>query len=146
MTLRTCGTPDEVPDCVKSSVFTEVELAHDWTLQPPLAAYLDIHRSISVCSWCGASSWTRLGLRLPGQVPQSILSQYQAGEEYAGNALLRAFLTCPDGTRVYWRSEGDGAMEICSSTLYSRICRKCGYPTEIIRTRMTFTAPGAPTR
>ena len=50
MTLR---TPDEVPDCVKSSVFTEVELAHDWTLQPPLAAYLDIHRSISVCSWCG---------------------------------------------------------------------------------------------
>ena len=25
---------------------------------------------------------------------------------------------------------GDGALEICSSTLYSRICRKCGYPTE----------------
>ena len=50
MTLR---TPDEVPDCVKSSVF--MELAHDWTLQPPLAAYLDIHRSISVCSWCSAS-------------------------------------------------------------------------------------------
>ena len=87
MTLR---TPDEVPNCVKSSVFTEVELAHDWTLQPPLAAYLDIHRSISVCSWCGAS----------------------LNEEYAGNALLRAFLTCPDGTRVYWRSEGDGALEI----------------------------------
>ena len=105
MTLR---TPDEVPDCVKSSVFTEVELAHDWTLQPPLPAYLDIHRSISVCSWCGAS----------------------LNEEYAGNALLRAFLTCPDGTRVYWRSEGEGALEICSSTLYSRICRKCGHPTE----------------
>ena len=79
----TLHTPDEVPDCVKSSVFTEVELAHDWTLQPPLAAYLDIHRSISVCSWCGAS----------------------LNEEYAGNALLRAFLTCPDGTHVYWRSE-----------------------------------------
>ena len=27
----TLHTPDEVPDCVKSSVFTEVELAHDWT-------------------------------------------------------------------------------------------------------------------
>ena len=105
MTLR---TPDEVPDCVKSSVFTEVELAHDWTLQPPLPAYLDIHRSISVCSWCGAS----------------------LNEEYAGNALLRAFLTCPDGTHVYWRSNDEGAMETCSSTLYSRICRKCGYPTE----------------
>ena len=105
MTLR---TPDEVPDCVKSSVFAEVELAHDWTLQPPLAAYLDIHRSISVCSWCGAS----------------------LNEEYAGNALLRAFLTYPDGTRVYWRSEGEGALEICSSTVYSRICRKCGYPAQ----------------
>ena len=104
----TLHTPDEVPDCVKSSVFTEVELAHDWTLQPPLAAYLDIHRSISVCSWCGAS----------------------LNEEYAGNALLRAFLTCPDRTHVYWRSEGEGALETCSSTLYSRICRKCGYPTE----------------
>ena len=101
MTLHT-------PDCVKSSVFAEVELAHDWTLQPPLPAYLDIHRSISVCSWCGAS----------------------LNEEYAGNALLRAFLTCPDGTRVYWRSEGDGAMEICSSIVYSRICRKCGHPAE----------------
>ena len=105
MTLR---TPDEVPNYVKSSVFTEVELAHDWTLQPPLPAYLDIHRSISVCSWCGAS----------------------LNEEYAGNALLRAFLTCPDGTRVYWRSEGDGAMEIYSSTVYSRICRKSGHPAQ----------------
>ena len=61
-----------------------------------------------MCSWCGAS----------------------LNEEYAGNALLRAFLTCPDGTRVYWRSEGDGAMEICSSIVYSRICRKCGHPAE----------------
>ena len=64
----TLHTPDEVPNCVKSSVFTEVELAHDWTLQPPLAAYLDIHRSISVCSWCGAS----------------------LNEEYAGNSAWSA--------------------------------------------------------
>ena len=52
MTLR---TPEQVLNCVKSTVFSEVELTHYWTLQPPLAAYLDIHRSISVCSWCDAS-------------------------------------------------------------------------------------------
>ena len=66
-------------NCVKSNVFADVELTHDWTLRPPLPAYLDIHRSISVCAWCGAS----------------------LNEEYARNALLRAFLTCADGTRVY---------------------------------------------
>ena len=66
MTLR---TPDEVPDCVKSSVFTEVELAHDWTLQPPLAAYLDIHRSISVCSWCAAPASTRSTPETPCSAP-----------------------------------------------------------------------------
>ena len=115
----TLHTPDEVPDCVKSSVFAEVELAHDWTLQPPLAAYLDIHRSISVCSWCGAS----------------------LNEEYAGNALLRAFLTCPDGTRVYWRSEGDGALEICSSTSTAASAGSAD-----TRPRMASIAPGAPTR
>ena len=102
----TLPTPGEVPNCLKSAVFAEVELAHDWTLQPPLAAYLDIHRSIAVCSWCGAS----------------------LNEEYAGNALLRAFLTCPDRTRVYWRSDGGGVMEICSSTVYTRVCRRCGHP------------------
>ena len=52
MTLR---TTEQVLNCVKSTVFSEVELTHYWTLQPPLAAYLDIHRSISVCSWCDAS-------------------------------------------------------------------------------------------
>ena len=105
MTLR---TPEEVLNCVTSTVFAEVELTHYWTLQPPLAAYLDIHRSISVCAWCGDS----------------------LNEEYAGNTLLRAFLTCADGTRVYWRSNGDGVMEICNSTVYSRVCRGCGHPAE----------------
>ena len=59
---------------MESTVFAEVELTHYWTLQPPLAAYLDIHSSISLCSWCGAS----------------------LNEEYAGNSLLRTFLTCAD--------------------------------------------------
>ena len=63
----TLHTPDEVPDCVKSSVFTEVELAHDWTLQPPLAAYLDIHRSISLCSWSGSQSQRGVRRELPAQ-------------------------------------------------------------------------------
>ena len=97
----TSRTPEEAPDCVNSTVFAEVELGHHWTLQPPLAAYRDIHRSISVCSWCHAS----------------------LNEEYAGNSLLRA-----DGTRVYWRSNGDGGMEPCSSTAYGRVCRRCGHP------------------
>ena len=52
MTLRTA---EQILNCVKSNVFADVELTHDWTLQPPLPAYLDIHRSISVCSWCGVS-------------------------------------------------------------------------------------------
>ena len=47
-------TPEEALNCVDSTVFAEVELTHHWTLQPPLAAYLDIHRSIDLCSWCGA--------------------------------------------------------------------------------------------
>ena len=79
-------TPEEALNCVDSTVFAEVELTHYWTLQPPLAAYLDIHRSIDLCSWCSAS----------------------LNEEYAGNSLLRAFLTCADGTHVYWRSNCDG--------------------------------------
>ena len=99
-------TPEQALNCVDSTVFAEVELTHYWTLQPPLAAYLDIHRSISRCSWCGAS----------------------LNEEYAGNSLLRVFLTCADGTRIYWRSNCDGAMEPCSSTVYSRVCRGCGHP------------------
>ena len=102
----TSRTPEEAPDCVNSTVFPEVELSHHWTLQPPLTAYLDIHRSISVCSWCHA----------------------RLNEEYAGNSLLRAFLTPADGTRVYWRSNGDGGMEPCSSTAYGRVCRRCGHP------------------
>ena len=101
-------TPEEALNCVDSNVFAEVELTHYWALQPPLAAYLDIHRSISVCSWCGAS----------------------LNEEYGGNSLLRAFLTCTDGTHVYWPSNGDGVMGICSSTVYSRVCRRCGHPAE----------------
>ena len=48
-------TPEQALNCVDSTVFAEVELTHYWTLQPPLAAYRDIHRSISLCSWCGAS-------------------------------------------------------------------------------------------
>ena len=67
-------TPEEALNCVESTVFAEVELTHYWTLQPPLAAYLDIHSSISLCSRCGAS----------------------LNEEYAGNSLLRTFLTCAD--------------------------------------------------
>ena len=67
-------TPEEALTCVESTVFAEVELTHYWTLQPPLASYLDIHSSISLCSWCGAS----------------------LNEEYAGNSLLRTFLTCAD--------------------------------------------------
>ena len=67
-------TPEEALNCVESTVFAEVELTYYWTLQPPLAAYLDIHSSISLCSWCGAS----------------------LNEEYAGNSLLRTFLTCAD--------------------------------------------------
>ena len=114
MTLR---TPEEAPNCVDSTVFAEVELTHYCTLQPPLAAYLDIHRSIAVCSWCGAS----------------------LDEEYAGNSLLRAFLTCTDWTHVYWRSNCDGAMEPCSSTVYTRVCR--GADT---RPRIAFIAAGAP--
>ena len=105
MTLR---TPEQVLYCVKSTVFAEVELTHYWTLQPPLDAYLDIHRSISVCAWCGD----------------------HLNEEYAGNALLGAFLTCADGTHVYWRSNGDGVMEICGSTIYSRVCRVSAPPAE----------------
>ena len=93
---------------MESIVFAEVELTHYWTLQPPLAAYLDIHSSISLCSWCGAS----------------------LNEEYAGNSLLRTFLTCADGTRVYWRSNCDGVMEPCSSTVDTRVCRRFGHPAE----------------
>ena len=99
-------TPEQALNCVDSTVFAEVELTHYWTLQPPLAAYRDIHRLISLCSWCGAS----------------------LNEEYAGNSLLRVFLTCADGTRIYWRSNCDRAMEPCSSTVYSRVCRRCGHP------------------
>ena len=105
MTLR---SPEEALNCVDSTVFAEVELTHYWTLQPPLAAYLDIHRSISVCSWCGAS----------------------LNEEHAGNSLPRTFLTGTDGTRVYWRSNCDGVMESCSSTVYTRVCRTCGHPAD----------------
>ena len=101
-------TTEETLNCVDSTVFAEVELTHHWTLQPPLAAYRDIHRSISVCSWCGAS----------------------LNEEYDGNYLLRAFLTGTDGTRVYWRSICDGVMELCSSTVYNRVCKRCGHPSE----------------
>ena len=101
-------TPEEARNCVESTVFAEVEETHYWTLQPPLAAYLDIHRSISVCSLCGTS----------------------LNEEYAGNCLLRAFLTYTDGTHVYWRSNCDGVMEICSSTVYTRVCKNCGHPAE----------------
>ena len=97
--IMTPRTPDEAPDCVNSIVFDQVELTHQWTLQPPLPDYRNIHRSISICSWCGSS----------------------LNEEYAGNSLLRAFLTSTDGTRVYWRSNGDGGMEPCSSTVYSRV-------------------------
>ena len=102
----TFPTPEETLNCVNSTVFAEVELRHHWTLQPPLAAYLDIHRSISVCSWCHA----------------------RLNEEYAGNSLLRAFLTSADGSRVYWRSNGGESMESCSSTVYARVCRRCGRP------------------
>ena len=91
---------------MNSIVFDEVELTHHWTLQPPLPDYRNIHRSISICSWCGSS----------------------LNEEYAGNSLLRAFLTGTDGTRVYWRSNCDGVMEPCSSTVYTRVCRTCGHP------------------
>ena len=42
-------------------------MTHHWTLQPPLPDYHNIHRSISVCSWCGSSP----------------------NEDYAGNFLLR---------------------------------------------------------
>ena len=38
MTLR---TPEQVFNCMTSTVFAEVELTHYWTLQPPLAAYLN---------------------------------------------------------------------------------------------------------
>ena len=92
MTLR---TPEQILNCVKSNVFADVELTHDWTLQPPLPAYLDIHRSISVCSCCDAS----------------------LNEEYAGNALFRAFLTCADGTHVYWRTNGDGNSGVIGAQL-----------------------------
>ena len=102
----TFPTPEETLNCVNSTIFAEVELRHHWTLQPPLAAYLDIHRSISVCSWCHA----------------------RLNEEYAGNSLLRAFLTCADGSRVYWRSTGGESMESCNSTVYARVCRRCGRP------------------
>ena len=105
MTLR---TPEQVLNFVKPTVFAEVELTPYWTLQPPLAAYLDINRPISVCSWCDAS----------------------LNEEYAGNALLRAFLICADGTHVYWRSNGERMMEICTSTVYSRACRVSVPPAE----------------
>ena len=105
MNLSTSG---EALNCVNSTLFADVELTHHWTLQPPLADYLDIHRSISMCSWCGAS----------------------LNEEYAGNSLLRAFLTGTDGTRLYWRSIRGEAMEPCSSTVYSRVCRRCGHPAE----------------
>ena len=44
-----------------------MELTHCWTLQPPLADYRDIHRSVAVCFWCGSSP----------------------NEEYAGNSLLQ---------------------------------------------------------
>ena len=104
--IMTASTPEEAPDCVDSTIFDEVELNHHWTLQPPLPDYRNIHRSISTCSWCGSS----------------------LNEEYAGNSLLRAFLSSTDGTRVYWRSNGDGGMEPCSSTVYSRVCRRCGHP------------------
>ena len=103
MTLR---TPEEALNCVDSTIFAEVELTHHWTLQPPLADYLDIHRSISLRPLCDAS----------------------LNEEYAGNSLLSAFLTCTDRTRVYWRSNCDGAMEPCSSTVYTRVCQTCGHP------------------
>ena len=78
------------------------------TLQPPLGAYLDIHRSIAVCFWCDAS----------------------LNEEYAGNSVLRALLTCADGRTSTGGPTGDGVMELCSSTAYSRVCRKCGHPAE----------------
>ena len=117
MTLR---TPEKILKCVKSTVFAEVELTHDWTLQPPLAAYLDIHRSISVCSCCDAS-----------------LNDASLNEEYAGNALFRAFLTCADGTHVYWRTNGDGnsgviGAQLCKwpSMVYGRVCRGCGHPAQ----------------
>ena len=35
MTLR---SPEEALNCVKSTLFTEVELTHHWTLQPPLVS------------------------------------------------------------------------------------------------------------
>ena len=104
----TFPTPEEILNCGNSTVFAEVELRHHWTLQPPLADYRGIHRSISVCSWCAA----------------------RLNEEYAGNSLLRAFLTSADGARVYWRAIGDGVIEPCSSTVYSRVCRRCGHPAE----------------
>ena len=44
-----------------------MELTHHWTLQPPVATQPEIHRSISVCSWCSSSP----------------------NEDYAGNSLLR---------------------------------------------------------
>ena len=58
-------TPEEARNCVESTVFAEVEETHYWTLQPPLAAYLDIHRSISVCSWCGSQSQRGVCRKLP---------------------------------------------------------------------------------
>ena len=58
-------TTEETLNCVDSTVFAEVELTHHWTLQPPLAAYRDIHRSISVCSWCGARSQRGVRRKLP---------------------------------------------------------------------------------
>ena len=48
--IMTSRTPEEAPDCVNSTIFAEVELIHHWTLQPLLAAYRDIHRSISLCT------------------------------------------------------------------------------------------------
>ena len=65
--IMTPRTPQGAPDCMNSIVFDEVELTHHWTLQPPLPDYRNIHRSISVCSWCGSSP----------------------NEDYAGNSLLR---------------------------------------------------------
>ena len=114
----TASTPEEAPDCVNSIVFDEVELNHHWTLQPPLPDYRNIHRSISTCSWCGSS----------------------LNEEYAGNSLLRAFLISTDGTRVYWRSNGDGGWN-------PAVPRSTAASAEGADTRpgTAFSAPGAPT-
>ena len=83
-------TPQQALNCVDSTVFAEVELTHYWTLQPPLAAYRDIHRSISLCSWSGSQS--QRGVRR--ELPATRLSDLRRRDAH----LLAVQLRRSDGT------------------------------------------------